>query len=208
MAVDLAIRLPAAVAGAQRAYEAALAATVAPRLTINAVWHDFVARQRGTSDPDAKLAIAERATAVLSAFSALAAQHRALLAEAEQTFTYPAEAAEARAAAEVAWSAHPVLAEYRAERLAAEAARAAHIQAMDEARKQQADREAPARLLAALKSRGLHFALSTDGKDITLPPAEAAMLAPDVAAAIKQHKAGIIAVLAAEAEAARPVVVA
>lgn len=208
MAVDLAIRLRVAVAAAQRAYEAALAATVAPRQTINAAWYDFVARQRATSDPDAKLAIAERATAVLSAFSVITPQHRALLAEAEQTFTYPAEAAAAQAAAKVAWSAHPVLAEYRAERLAAEAARSAYLQAMDEARRQQAERDAPARLLAALKSRGLRFALSADGKDITLPPAEAATLAPGDLAAIKQHKAGIIAVLAAEAEAARPVVVA
>ena len=69
-------------------------------------------------------------------------------------------------------------------------------------------RGGPGRLLAVLQSRGLRFSLSADGKHIVMPPADAAALAPDQVAAIKQRKADIIAVLAAEAEAARPVVVA
>lgn len=142
------------------------------------------------------------------AFATIPPQMRALMAEAERTFTYPAEAAAAEAAAEAAWAAHPVLAEYRAERLGAEAARRASLEALVEAQRQQADRDAPGRLLAVLQSRGLRFSLSADGKHIVMPPADAAALAPDQVAAIKQRKADIIAVLAAEAEAARPVVVA
>lgn len=49
MALTPTARLPAAVTAAQQAYQAALALPVAPRLTINGVWHDFVARQRAAA---------------------------------------------------------------------------------------------------------------------------------------------------------------
>lgn len=83
-----------------------------------------------------------------------------------------------------------------------------YLAAAAEEQRQQAEREAPARLLAMLKSRGLQVSLSTDGEHITMPPADAAALAPGEVAALKHHRAGIIAALAAEAEAARLVVVA
>ena len=180
----------------------------APVRAINDAWYDFDGRLRAADSQEAKLVIAQRARAVMAGFAALSPQHRALLIEADRTFTYPAEAAAARAAAEAAWSANPALAEYRAERLATEEARNAYLAAAAEEQRQQAEREAPARLLAMLKSRGLQVSLSTDGEHITMPPADAAALAPGEVAALKHHRAGIIAALAAEAEAARLVVVA
>jgi len=179
----------------------------ASHVTIANTWFALNERIR-TASPDAKLAIAEQLHAVMTGFAALAPHHRAMLAEAERTFTFAAEGNAARAAAEEAWAAHPALAEYRAEQLAAQAAHGAEMVAVAEAQRAQAELDAPMTLLTVLRTRGLHFDLSVDRKHITLLPGEAAKLTPNEAEALKHCRAEILAILQAEAEAARPVVVA
>jgi hypothetical protein len=63
-------------------------------------------------------------------------------------------------------------------------------------------------LRIALRLAGIELALSADGKHITVPPAQMSKLTADELEEIKLRRLGLIALLKAEAEAARPVVVA
>jgi hypothetical protein len=147
----------------------------------------------------------------MEAFACLSDAHRVNLLSAESPLPQSVDerlAVEARA--EEAWRASPALADYHAECLAAQAERERMVAADQRRQREQAAREAPGHYLAAMRKRGLHFGLSAskNGRRITLPRSEAETLTADERKNLAEFRDGVVAILAAEAEAAAPVEVA
>lgn len=190
---------------ATAAWHAAQRLPNAPRGTIDAAWQVFVAQTRAAA-PAEHMAIAIEAEKLMRGFRELAPKHLDALTEFE---TQPQGYQPHRViSADHAWNSHPILAAFHAAQQAAQTERDAQQADTAKLRAQQADRDAPRMFLMSLRSRGLDIGLTDDGKHVTLPPAQATTLLPSELETVKQHKAGLVAVLKAEAEAARPVVLA
>ena len=198
---------PAQIHGAQMsatiAWRNALNLPNAPRYAIETAWDSFKARTCAASPLDHGV-IAAETERVMRAFAELDPRHLDAIARAESMpHGYDAAAVQA---AEHAWGTHPILAAFHA---AQEAVRIEHASAMAEGarlRALQAERDAPRTLITMLRARGLTLGVSANGKALTVPPAQTSVLLATEMDALKQHKAAIIAILLAEADAAAPVV--
>lgn len=170
-------------------------------------------RNRFLAVPDfaERAAEAERAESTLRALAALPEYHRAALtaaAEARSRGTLSAhEITRQTAAGEAAaWGSNPLLAELRGDMDRA----AVDLQkAQEEANAILAAQHAAAAPRAVrdrLTRRGVVLASDASGQHITVPPGT--RLSDAERAAITEHKAGLLALLTGEADAARPVIVA
>jgi hypothetical protein len=179
---------------------------------IEQIWAECLLRMRAQSAEDhgGQIAAAREATKVLRAIGSLDIVHWNALGDGERRAQsgraghFPEEHVAFRAAI----ASHPDLAAFyvkideRAAQMAANHQETLRLQA------EQRERDAPTVLLAALRLAGIDLALSADGKHLVLPPAQMAKLTREELDEIKLRRPALVALLKADAEAARPVVVA
>ena len=194
---------------ASAAYNAARQHHNSPRGYIEYVWNEVQRRNRAATSDESKLAEARTAAAVMLALAGLDdATRQAIFAvearrDAQGTFDDEEVAARAKVIA-----AHPVLGPFQAELEEADLKRAAEIEAGRQAAEEQAIAAAPSKLLIGLRSRGLELVLGEGGKTLAMRREHLEKAHQSELDEITRLNPGLIAVLRAEQEAARPVVIA
>jgi hypothetical protein len=183
-----------------------------PRGFIETTWVECtrLINEASQQSDEAVIAAANEATAVLNAIGSLDIEHWNALGAQERRASaghgghIPEEAAAVRAAI----ASNSVLAAFYAKVDQREAQMVAEREETARLQAEQRERDAPAVLLAALRLAGVNLALSADGKHLVLPPAQMARLTLEEIEEIRLHRPALVTLLKADAEAARPVVVA
>jgi hypothetical protein len=186
-----------------------------PILFIRCTWDELMRRFASAAyvGEEAQLAVLKNAAEVMRAISELDDRHYNALGDPERRaaagqFGDGAWRDQETAAVNAALASHPVLAEYETERLRLDAERAAAFDRRQRELREQAERDAPAILLASLRARGFDLVASSDGKHLTLPPEHMDALEPHEAEAIGKHKLALLSLLKAEITSRRAVMVA
>jgi hypothetical protein len=186
----------------------------APVALIDRAWLRFLELTKSAQSADEAHAIAIEAKAVMEAFAGLSQPQLQALSGTDHLRMHVLHRSgklggeiqeAARCWAREVMDSHPALAKLQAEndRLDKERTdRERHLQELD---KEEAERTKPARLLASLRMKGVHLEADDKGR-LTAP--RGTVLSSDDTAEIVNYKAGLIALLAAEAAASTPLVIA
>ena len=183
-----------------------------PRGFIETYWAELVRRNQAAASQgfDAQMAAAKEAEAVMRAIGALEDKHWNALGAPDRRGQSGGGSwsPEEDAAIAAAIASSPVLAQFQggldavAEKLAAERAETSRLTS------EQWERDAPARTLKWLRDGGIFPSVTKTGDNLALAPDQAAQLTDSDRLLVKQHKVAIVALLKAETDAARPVVIA
>jgi len=207
LTVDVAKKMEVAVRNFELAYLRARAVSPMVPVALHRAYGYLDGLLLAAPEGSERIAAAQRGEKMMAAFASLAPHHRFNIGAADwmrgKGHLSVSEIMRQTAQAEAeAWNAHPALAELHAEMQAAAEGRRQATEAASEAATLAAQAAYPSALVARLRAAGVHLALGADGDSLTVH--EGDKLAAHDLAELRHHRAGVIAGLKAEVEAAKP----